>query len=267
MSQSKSPFSEKASKLVLLCSLLSVSLSSPSLLADKYHLLVDQANPFAPKPIPPGDFNASCFGCVMSNFKYCETAQSCIYPNTTCPNKTGAKGVIILDNEFTNLTGCPINDKCEVGLNGNWYLDTGNAAQGGLDTSVDSYVRLNYFNSTTISQNASKFPCSITIHNFPKKELTFQVSGPNVGVGLLTLNYPNKINKTNFKPYQPYSEFTIKPENSMAIVYLGSTASVGSKSEVGPATIQWINGKYKGAAAYGLQGMLIVLYISALALF
>jgi hypothetical protein len=87
----------------------------------------------------------------MNNFKYCQTAKICIPANNSCPTKAGPKGSVIYDTENTNLTGCPVYTRCEVGLNGNWYIDSGNAASGGLDTSVDSSVRLNYFNSTTIA--------------------------------------------------------------------------------------------------------------------
>ncbi len=74
---------------------------------------------------------------------------------------------------YTKLTGCPVVSRCDAGLNGNWFIDTGFAAMGGLDTTVDNFYRLPNFNATTLKVDPTKFPCAISIYNFPHKELVF----------------------------------------------------------------------------------------------
>ncbi len=77
-----------------------------------------------------------------------------------------------------------------------------------------------------VRRNPGDFPCALVIYNKPKKELTFQISGPNVGVQLLKLNYPNKVTRESLNPFNPQSQFLMSPENDMTIVYIGSTSSI-----------------------------------------
>ena len=105
------------------------------------------------------------------------------------------------ETSYTTDTGCPVKSKCNLGLNGNYYIDTGNSANGGLDTSVDSQLTLSYFNQSTINKNPDAFPCALVLYNFPNKQLDFHISGPNVGVQVLSLTYPNQVQKVQFPPY------------------------------------------------------------------
>ena len=94
-----------------------------------------------------------------------------------------------------------MKSKCDLGLNGTFYIDTGNAASGGLDTSVDNQIVLTSMTPETIANNPEAFPCSLVIYNFPGKALNFEVTGPNVGLQILTLSYPDDF--TIFQP-APY---------------------------------------------------------------
>ena len=65
------------------------------------------------------------------------------------------------------MTGCPVNNKCDLGINGTYFIDTGLAASGGLDTSIDNYVVLQSLNATTMALNPSFFPCALVLYNVP----------------------------------------------------------------------------------------------------
>ena len=82
----------------------------------------------------------------MNNYKYCSVKNTCIKADIICNNATK-------EREFTNVTGCPITQKCDLGLNGTFFIDTGNAASGGLDTSVDNHFRFLSFNASTIAKS------------------------------------------------------------------------------------------------------------------
>lgn len=133
---------------------------------------------------PPGHFNGTCFGCIVNGYRYCSKQQGCIPIENTCNTK-------VAETSYTQVTGCPVKSKCGLGLNGTFYIDTGNAASGGLDTSVDSSVVLRSMSPKAIAANPDSFPCALVLYNFPQKNLDFQISGPNVGLQVLTLTYPN----------------------------------------------------------------------------
>lgn len=111
----------------------------------------------------------------MNGYRYCSKQEGCIPINYVCSNKTN-------ETSYTLTTGCPVKSKCDLGLNGTFYIDTGNAASGGLDTSVDNQIVLTSMSPETIASNPEAFPCSLVIYNFPGKALNFQVTGPNVGL-------------------------------------------------------------------------------------
>ena len=96
----------------------------------------------------------------MNNYKYCGVQNTCVTNNITCNN-------ITKEIEYTNLTGCPVFTKCDIGLKGSLYIDTGLAATGGLDTSIDNSIQFKSLNSTTIANNASTFPCAMILYNRP----------------------------------------------------------------------------------------------------
>ena len=54
-----------------------------------------------------------------------------------------------------------------------------------------------------VRKNPANFPCAMVLYNIPKKELTFSISGPNVGVQLLKLNYPKNITRQSLNPFNP----------------------------------------------------------------
>ena len=98
----------------------------------------------------------------MNNYKYCAVKQICVPATVICNNKTN-------ETEYTNVTGCPVVNKCDLGMDGNFFIDTGNAAMGGLDTSLDSSFIFKDLNTTNIAKNSSMFPCALVIYNLPSK--------------------------------------------------------------------------------------------------
>ena len=152
----------------------------------------------------PSAFDKQCFGCIMNNYKYCGAKKTCVKISESCDQKES-------NMEYIREKGCPIEKKCNLGINGNFYIDTGNAASGGLDTSLDNSIRLSDLTLSRVKDNPSNFPCALVLYNIPKKELNFQISGPNVGVQLLKLNYPNGVEKIHLNPYNAYSSFTLLP--------------------------------------------------------
>ena len=175
-----------------------------------------QCQSSSPTPLAADQYN-TCFSCVMSNYKYCAVQKKCVALATQCNMN---------ETFYLKDIGCPVTQKCDIGVDGNFFLDTGLATKGGLDTSNDGQMRFSNMTFDFVKKNPSKFPCAMVLYNLPKKELTFQISGPNVGVQLLKLNYPNRVARESLNPFNPTSTFTMMPENDMTIVYLGSTASV-----------------------------------------
>ena len=86
-------------------------------------------------------------------------------------------------------------------MDGNFFIDTGLKSEGGLDTSFDGFFKVDDLSLDRVKQDSSSFPCAMTFYNLPKKELTLQVSGPNVGVQILRLNYPRTIVKESLNPF------------------------------------------------------------------
>ena len=169
----------------------------------------------------------------MSNYRYCAVQKKCIAINAQCnANET----------QYTRGDGCPVTKKCDIGVDGNFFLDTGLQIQGGLDTSKDNEIRFKNMTIDIDRANPNNFPCAMVLFNIPKKELNFQISGPNVGVQIMKVNYPNRVTKDSLNPFNPTSQFSVLPENDMTIVYIGSTASI-SGLEAGPAVIRWENKK------------------------
>ena len=146
-------------------------------------------------PSTPDQYN-TCFACVMSNYRFCAVQKKCIAFNAQCnPDETF----------YIREMGCPVTKKCDIGIDGNFFLDTGLAVQGGLDTSNDGQIKFNNMTIDIVKRNPNDFPCAMVLYNVPKKELTFQISGPNVGVQLLKLNYPNRVSRESLNPFNPTS--------------------------------------------------------------
>ena len=178
----------------------------------------------------------------MSNYRYCAESKICVRNFQACSNSTLTKTPGVPQAQYTRDTGCPVTKKCKISVDGNFFIDSALRSEGGLDTSLDGQIKFDDMSLQKVKSDASSFPCAMVFYNLPKKELTMQVSGPNVGVQLMRLNYPKTIVKESLNPFNQYSQFTIMPENDMVIMYLGSTASATS-TEAGPATIKWINKK------------------------
>ena len=146
-------------------------------------------------PYPPDQYN-TCFACIMSNYRYCAVQKKCIAINAQCN---------VDETQYTRGDGCPVTKKCDIGVDGNFFLDTGLQIQGGLDTSKDNEIRFKNMTIDIVRANPNNFPCAMVLFNIPKKELNFQISGPNVGVQIMKVNYPNRVTKDSLNPFNPTS--------------------------------------------------------------
>ena len=52
----------------------------------------------------------------MSNYKYCAVQKKCVALATQC-NKN--------ETFYLKEIGCPVTQKCDIGVDGNFFLDTG----------------------------------------------------------------------------------------------------------------------------------------------
>eukprot|EP00347_Sterkiella_histriomuscorum_P002238 403368942 len=128
-------------------------------------------------------------------------------PVLTCP-KTVVK-------EYTNVTGCPVIKKCEIGMNGMISLDADPKVLpfAAINTTIDGQI---------IIPAPVGSPCSLIIQNNRQKSVTLQVSGPNVAAQLVKLDMSSQSIVENSKAYTAFSLFTLKPTNDMMIMYVGS---------------------------------------------
>ncbi len=141
----------------------------------------------------------------MSNYKYCADSRVCIRSIQSCSNRSAG----VPQTQYTRESGCPVTKKCMISVDGNFFIDTGLKSEGGFDTSLDGQMKFDDLSLDKAKKEASSFPCAMVFYNLPKKELTLQVSGPNVGVQLLRLNYPKTYVKESINPFNQYSQFTI----------------------------------------------------------
>ena len=74
-----------------------------------------QCQSSSPTPLAADQYN-TCFSCVMSNYKYCAVQKKCIALATQC-NKN--------ETFYLKDIGCPVTQKCDIGVDGNFFLDTG----------------------------------------------------------------------------------------------------------------------------------------------
>ena len=104
----------------------------------------------------------------MSNYKYCADSKICLRPFQTC-NPDPKKN----ETFYTRETGCPITKKCQISVDGNFFIDYGLRSQGGLDTSTDGQIKFEDLSLQKVKTTPDAFPCAMVFHNLPKKELTF----------------------------------------------------------------------------------------------
>ncbi len=68
-----------------------------------------------PTSLAADQYNA-CFSCVMSNYKFCAVQKKCVTLTTPCNTN---------ETFYLKDIGCPVTQKCNIGVDGNFFLDTG----------------------------------------------------------------------------------------------------------------------------------------------
>ena len=165
----------------------------------------------------PSSYNSSCLGCVLNGYKYCGNSRQCIDATRKCNSTL----------EYNVTTGCPVRSKCEAGLNGFLYLDTGNSAAGGLETSTDGSIMFTAPTNDT---------CALVFENLPRKSLTWQLSGANVAAQIVKVKFPTTVTTLNSQPQSPYTEFVMYSTDNTMVMYVGSLTA-----QNGTITLAWQN--------------------------
>ena len=111
--------------------------------------------------VPASNFSSSCFGCLFNNYVYCAEQMQCVNATQSC-----------IGIQYTNITGCPVTSKCNVGIDGFLRIDNNSSHYGALNT-----IKNGLINITAPAHN----PCSLVLQNPYHKYLTWTVTGSHVG--------------------------------------------------------------------------------------
>ena len=105
--------------------------------------------------------------------------KTCIKLTQSCNGNSSSNGAQV---SYLRETGCPVKKKCQIGVDGEFFIGMKNSTEGGIDTTSDGQIKFEDISIDKVRQDSSLFPCAMVFYNLPKKDLTMQVSGPNIGV-------------------------------------------------------------------------------------
>ena len=141
-------------------------------------------------------YNNTCFGCVVSGFKYCSQSRTCI---SLAENCTGN----LTQNAYTSARSCPVQTECKnFGINGLVFVSSQDPVQQG--SSVSNFTTNltggnNSANNTPVVYNKGSQqltvppnePCMVGFVNYQNQNLSLKFTNQNVSAFLFTLSYPD----------------------------------------------------------------------------
>ena len=141
-------------------------------------------------------YNNTCFGCVVSGFKYCSQSRTCI---SLAENCTGN----LTQVTYTSAHACPVHTQCKnFGINGLVFVSSQDPVQPG--SSVSNFATNltggnNSANNTPVVFNKGSQqltvppnePCMVGFVNYQNQNLSLKFTNQNVSAFLFTLNYPD----------------------------------------------------------------------------